>query len=215
MVELLGLKPSHDDSCRMFFCVRRFLLLRQREAAGVPGLGCGAHLFRHQPPRDLGQCHKKGQCSVFCPPRSSSQHFGSAFNISCDTGVPTGKKEKTLFPPRSASCIAVAADCIFMARQLSKSAQSLEAPVSFISSKCPWVLDPRPSKEWKVRLKNETRGFAAGWVREEYQIRKLATAVISKSRRKAGSRVMEIPSLWTFKIQNQSIMQSSWPDGES
>lgn len=45
----------------MLLCSCRFLLLRQREAAGVSRLRCSSRLFRHQSPGDVGQCHKKGR----------------------------------------------------------------------------------------------------------------------------------------------------------
>lgn len=70
----------------------------------------------------------------------------------------------------------------------------VRASISFISSKHPWILDPRPSEKWKVRVKNERRGFAPGWVWVEYQMRILAISAISKrSCCRAFSRVLKFP----------------------
>lgn len=46
--------------------VCRFLLLRQREAAGVSRLRRRSHLFRHQPAGDAGQRHQEGWFYYVC-----------------------------------------------------------------------------------------------------------------------------------------------------
>lgn len=162
----------------MLLCVRRFLLLRQCEATGISWFRCGPHLFRHQSPRDFGQCHKEGQCFFFkisYPPLNILyQHLISAVTLE-------HKPEKNLFlPHQHLVSTQISVPAVFYGSTIEQISTEVRASHSFISSKCLWILDLRSSEEWKVRVKNERWGFAAGWVREEYQIRKLATPAISK-----------------------------------
>lgn len=75
-------------------CALRFLLLRQREAAGLPRLGRRAHLLRHQPPGDPGQRHQEGEgrfshivflCFEAAPPPASSRRLGGSLLFHAST----------------------------------------------------------------------------------------------------------------------------------
>lgn len=121
----------------------------------------------------------------------SSRHFGSAFNMCCDSGEPTGKKNP-LCPAQHLLHRLLCRQLAFSWLNNGANQHRGQSLPFWISSKCPRILDPCPSEKHKVRVKNETRGFAARWVWEKYKIRKLAMQPYQRAVVEAVSGELEI-----------------------